>query len=241
MQFMRPGFDPLICSFTEADAKAAGLIRPNSGYTKYPADMYFARCGVKGCRRIAPDATCNLYSIEELSEGQYTTVDEVPAGGVVEVEGFSNQPQSRPSQSASKEQPKGKPASAPADGKGFRMPFGKHKGDLIAEVPKPYLQWCLGSMENLHDGTRKIIEDELNKPAEPETKADPTREGLLKEIPELEREYAAKNDSFKPLEARDKFFKTRDLNEAGDNYLVGYWNLLTEKIRGVAKIETESP
>lgn len=168
MQFNRPGFDSLIVSFTEADAQAAGLIRPNSGYTKYPADMYFARCGVKGCRRIAPDATCNLYSIEELTEGKYTSVDEVPDGGVVEVEGFGGQPQSRVETLASKGRPESTPSgkqpasqTAKKETKGGATPgpvpngsvyvfkSGKHEGEKITDVPRGYIQWMV---DNFDDG-----------------------------------------------------------------------------------------
>lgn len=49
---------------------------------------------------------------------------------------------------------------------GFRMPFGKHKGELIAEVPTGYLKWCLDNMENLHDETRRTIETEIERQKE---------------------------------------------------------------------------
>lgn len=241
MQFSRPGFDPLIVSFTEADAQAAGLIRPNSGYTKYPADMYFARCGVKGCRRIAPDATCNLYSIEELSEGQYTTVDEVPAGGVVEVEGFGNQPRSTPKQPAPQRQPKGKTAAS-SDDSGFRMPFGKHKDELITEIPIPYLQWCLDKMDNLHDETREIIEHEVERrdngngksdedeTSEPKQKIDPIRKDVIETIMRLEAQIGTADKGFRIDKARTDSVGEVSLDSATDDALVQYMESLQKKL-----------
>lgn len=54
-------------SFTIADAKQAQLLgSADSGWGKYPAAMLRARVTSLTCRAIAPDATMNLYSPEEL-------------------------------------------------------------------------------------------------------------------------------------------------------------------------------
>lgn len=141
--------------------------------------------------------------------------------------------------SGTKGQPKGKPTSKPADISGFRMPFGKHKGELMVEVPIPYLQWCLDNMENLHDETREIIEDRIKQPepdpnpndkTQPE-QGDPAREALLKEIPELESQWGNIKKEFKPLEVRDAFLECRDLTEAENDALVKYWNNLSARIK----------
>jgi hypothetical protein len=52
-------------SFTEEDAKSAGLLGKDN-WKKYPRDMYFWRCVAKGIRRIAPDAVMGLYTAEEI-------------------------------------------------------------------------------------------------------------------------------------------------------------------------------
>lgn len=140
-----------------------------------------------------------------------------------------------------KDQPKGKATTA-SDDSGFRMPFGKHKGELLVEIPLPYLQWCLDNMDGLHDETREIIKAEVKRDrnSEPDPKPDdktqpeksgPTREALLKEIPELERECATLYEEFKPLEARDALVGTRDLTKGADDKLVKYRGTLIEKIK----------
>ena len=59
---------------------------------------------------------------------------------------------------------------------------------------------------------------------------DSTREALLKEIPELERECATLYEDFKPLEARDVIVGTRDLTKGVDDKLVEYKGTLNGKI-----------
>ncbi len=38
-----------------------------------------------------------------------------------------------------------------------RMPFGKHRGKLLADVPFSYLAWCLRSCDNLDPWSRQAI------------------------------------------------------------------------------------
>lgn len=74
----REGRPDYISEFTMNEAKQAGLVRPGSGYEKYPKDMLFARAVTRGLRRIAPDVILGLYSIEEMTQGQYLKADEIP-------------------------------------------------------------------------------------------------------------------------------------------------------------------
>src|SRR6266700_4331304 len=54
-------------TFTVEDAQRAGLIKPNSGWTKYPKAMLFARAMSAGVRTHCPDVSaCPLYVPEEL-------------------------------------------------------------------------------------------------------------------------------------------------------------------------------
>ena len=64
MQFSRPGFEPMVVSFTEDDAKAAGLIG-KSNWKMYPEDMMFARCSSRGVKRIAGDTILGLAMTKE--------------------------------------------------------------------------------------------------------------------------------------------------------------------------------
>lgn len=48
---------------------------------------------------------------------------------------------------------------------GYAMPWGKHKGAPIHEVPDSYLRWCLGNASNLTDDLRAEIEIQLGLPA----------------------------------------------------------------------------
>jgi hypothetical protein len=65
MEFSRPGFSPINVTFTEKEAKEAGLLGKQNWKT-YKRDMYFARCASRGVRRIAPDAVLGMYSREEM-------------------------------------------------------------------------------------------------------------------------------------------------------------------------------
>jgi len=67
MTFMREGFAPCEVSFTEEEAKVAGLLGKDS-WKLYKQDMFFARCSSRGTRRIAPDAVLGLYSSEEMRD-----------------------------------------------------------------------------------------------------------------------------------------------------------------------------
>jgi hypothetical protein len=61
------GDDPEISlTYTMAEAQAAGLLKPGSGWSKFPADMLVARAGAKLARLVAPEVTFGLYAPEEL-------------------------------------------------------------------------------------------------------------------------------------------------------------------------------
>lgn len=58
------------------------------------------------------------------------------------------------------------------------MPFGKHKGEPLSEVPDDYLEWCLEKMERLSDYCRHAFEEEMDRrypPAPPPPKSPPPR------------------------------------------------------------------
>ena len=44
----------------------------------------------------------------------------------------------------------------------MRMPFGKHKGKSLCEVPADYLLW-LGSLPDLRDELREAVKEELDR------------------------------------------------------------------------------
>jgi hypothetical protein len=43
----------------------------------------------------------------------------------------------------------------------MRMPFGKHRGEQLADVPSSYLCWCLESCTNLQPFLECAIRDEM--------------------------------------------------------------------------------
>jgi hypothetical protein len=75
--FTREGHKPYTATFTQKDAEAAGLANKEN-WKKYPKDMYYWRTVAKGIRRIAPDAVMGLYTVDEITEGKFTEVQDVP-------------------------------------------------------------------------------------------------------------------------------------------------------------------
>jgi 5'-3' exonuclease len=59
---------PISLTVTIEDARLAGVIKPDSGWVKYPADMLSARASSKLARLIAPDVLHGIYTPEELRE-----------------------------------------------------------------------------------------------------------------------------------------------------------------------------
>ncbi len=53
-------------SFTMEDAKRANLVKPDSGWMKYPRAMLFSRAISQGARMYAPDAIGGIYTDEEI-------------------------------------------------------------------------------------------------------------------------------------------------------------------------------
>jgi hypothetical protein len=43
----------------------------------------------------------------------------------------------------------------------MRMPFGKHRGEELSEIPDDYLVWCLDNCDSMSPTLRKAIEAHL--------------------------------------------------------------------------------
>mgnify|MGYP002414068598 FL=1 len=78
----RPGWDPYVSTFTLADAKKAGLVKPDSNWVKYPQNMMRSRALANACRTMAPEVLAGMYAPEELGDTEIniqpmmtTTVD----------------------------------------------------------------------------------------------------------------------------------------------------------------------
>lgn len=56
--------------FNIAEAVTAGLVKPNSNWTKWPIDMCYARACSRLGRRVWTDALHGAYSIEEMADAQ---------------------------------------------------------------------------------------------------------------------------------------------------------------------------
>ena len=50
------------------------------------------------------------------------------------------------------------------------MPFGKHKGQLLSEIPADYLEWLL-SLDHIRNPLRGVVEQELELRAEEAARA----------------------------------------------------------------------
>jgi hypothetical protein len=57
---------PFSLSYTVAEAQAAGVVKPNSGWVKHSADMCIARASSKLARLVYPDVVAGLYAPEEF-------------------------------------------------------------------------------------------------------------------------------------------------------------------------------
>lgn len=77
IEFKRGNQPPYVAEFNKKDAESAGLLGKDN-WKKYPRDMYFWRAVAKGIRRIAPDAVMGLYTADEISEGKFIDVIDVP-------------------------------------------------------------------------------------------------------------------------------------------------------------------
>jgi uncharacterized protein (DUF3820 family) len=44
--------------------------------------------------------------------------------------------------------------------KGLRMPFGKHRGELLEDLPLTYINWCLENIDNLGEIIRIEMENQ---------------------------------------------------------------------------------
>ena len=41
------------------------------------------------------------------------------------------------------------------------MPFGKHKGTLLDDLPIDYIKWCLENIDNLRDNLREEMQNQV--------------------------------------------------------------------------------
>lgn len=65
--------------FTIEEARAAGYVKPGSGWMKDPGAMLRARCISRAIRMMAPEVVAGLYTPEELSDGDWAPVPTVTA------------------------------------------------------------------------------------------------------------------------------------------------------------------
>lgn len=75
IDFMRDGKHHEV-EFTFKEAQGLNLAHKEN-WKMQPANMLFWRCVTKAIRRHAPDLILGAYSIEEISEGEHTTVSEL--------------------------------------------------------------------------------------------------------------------------------------------------------------------
>ena len=66
IQFHENGEEIYLSVFTIADAKRAGLVKPDSGWMKYPKAMLFSRAMSQGSRIVAPELMGSAHTIEEI-------------------------------------------------------------------------------------------------------------------------------------------------------------------------------
>jgi outer membrane biosynthesis protein TonB len=127
IEFSRPNFQPLVVTFDEKDAAAAGLLG-KSNWKTYPKAMFFARAASAGIRQIAPDAVLGLYATEEMSD----TITVLPEKDEIK-ESPVEQPKELPKTAISPE-----PVKLPDEVKTQSAPAAEKKADPPKKVePRP--------------------------------------------------------------------------------------------------------
>ena len=76
--FYENGQEVYPSTFTMADAQRANLVKPNSGWVKYPRALLFSRALSQGARIVAPDALGGAYTLEELEGIKSAPIDNEP-------------------------------------------------------------------------------------------------------------------------------------------------------------------
>ena len=66
--FSHPNGGSLTLTWTIDQARSIGLVKPNSGWTKYPRAMLRARCLSEGIRTVFPGCLGNMYAPEEVQD-----------------------------------------------------------------------------------------------------------------------------------------------------------------------------
>lgn len=66
--FTHPAGGTLTIEWTIEMAQAAGLVRPGSGWAKYPEDMLCARVAARAIRKVYPACLTGSYLVEEVAD-----------------------------------------------------------------------------------------------------------------------------------------------------------------------------
>lgn len=143
--------------FTIEDAKRIGLDKKDN-WVKYPEEMLFWRCIAKGVRSTAPGVMLGAYTIEEMTEGEATTVEELKQNQqnqpqentIIE---YKEQPQEEPKTQEIQEQPKKEP-----------QPQNTEYKDRTINVKQRNLIYIRASEAGVSDKEiHEIIKKEFNK------------------------------------------------------------------------------
>lgn len=79
IQFYENGKEAYLSTFTMADAKRAGLVKPDSGWVKYPKAMLFSRTMSSGSKIVAPELMGKTYTKEEAESISPDAFEEIGA------------------------------------------------------------------------------------------------------------------------------------------------------------------
>lgn len=87
--FSHPAGGSIVVTWTLDQAKHIGLVKPSSGWHKYPRAMLRSRCISEGIRAVYPGCVVGTYSVEEVQDFDdkpaKTSVAEVKDMGAAEV------------------------------------------------------------------------------------------------------------------------------------------------------------
>lgn len=83
-----------------------------------------------------------------------------------------------------------------------RMPFGKHRGQYLHEVPTSYLEWCLSNLQDLDSQLRAAMQEALDGQAAEQGERSESTSGRWRQQSEARQRYQRREQEPPPEPGR---------------------------------------